>query len=476
MVYTISIVLTRGIYIFLVPIYTRYLTPTEYGTIDYFTILASIINLTIALEITQAVARFYQDATDSHKKEYASTAFLFSLFIYSLYFIVSYIFSTEFSKLFLDDPNFSVLFIIASGAIATNGIFYFLQNQLKWQIQPKDFAIVSVVNVAILAVITTYLLVVASLKIESIFIGQIIANIVASLLSIYMAKESYGLIFHYHKFKEMISFSAPLVLSGISVFIALYIDRIAIKDLLGLEALGIYGLAFRFASVTTIVMIGFESALMPLVYKHYKEKRTSIDIANIFSIFSIFALVVVAGSIVFSKELVMFLTTKAFYSASNLIPILVLTSFFSKMYIFSPGLAIAKKTKIIAIITTTSAILNTTLNYALIPHFDLYGAAYATFITVFIVFLLYVKLSVKYYQIPYQIKKLLISLIFVLVTGYFLNYILDDITLLMIFIKLFFVITIFITLVFILVEQGKRAQMYRIIKDKYSVWNKRNNQ
>ena len=46
----------------------------------------------------------------------------------------------------------------------------------------------------------------------------------------------------------------PLVLSGIGVFIALYIDRIAIKDLLGLEKLGIYGVAYRFAGVAFLVM------------------------------------------------------------------------------------------------------------------------------------------------------------------------------------------------------------------------------
>ena len=105
-IYTIATVLTRGIAIFLVPIYTRYLTPAEYGIIDYFMILASIINLTIALEISQAVARYYQDAAGmKEKRSYVATAFLFTIFVYVLYFLISFIFSSEFAYLFLDDES-----------------------------------------------------------------------------------------------------------------------------------------------------------------------------------------------------------------------------------------------------------------------------------------------------------------------------------------------------------------------------------
>ena len=207
-IYTIATVFTRGIAIFLIPIYTRYLTPSEYGIIDYFIILTSIINLTIALEITQAVVRYYQDAeTIEEKRSYVSTAFLFTIFIYSLYFIISFIFSNELSSLFLDDDNMSMLFIIASGSIATNGIFCFVQNQLKFEIRPKDFAIVSIVNVVVLASVAIYLLIVVGLKVESIFISQIIANIICSILAVYMARNSYGFLFVYSKFKEMIAFS-----------------------------------------------------------------------------------------------------------------------------------------------------------------------------------------------------------------------------------------------------------------------------
>lgn len=408
-IYTIGTVLTRGISILLVPIYTRYLSPTEYGIIDLFVILTSIIGLTIALEIHQAVVRFYQDTTSEEEKmQYVSTAFLFTVFVYSLYLIVSFLFSDIFTIWLLDEIHYENVFLLASGAIFTKGLLYFTHGQLKWQILPREFTIVSIVNVMVVSVIAVYLLVIEKMKIESIFIGQIVGNIIGIVISLYYAKKSYQFTFIFKKFKEMVSFSLPLVFSGIAIFIALFIDRIAIKYFLGLEELGIYGLAYRFAAITSLVMIGFQSALSPLIYKHYKEKETPDNIAKLFNLFVLFALFVIVGSIFFSKEVIVLMSTEAYYSAAPLIPILVAAVFFANMYIFVPGLAIAKKTKIVATISIIGAILNSTLNFIFVPMIGVEGAAYATLISAIIIFILRVQISQKYYNIPFVWKKLIV--------------------------------------------------------------------
>lgn len=421
-IYTIGTVLTKGISILLVPIYTRYLSPAEYGVIDLFVILTSIISLTIALEIHQAVVRFYQDTSSEEAKiQYVSTAFIFTVFVYSLYLIVSFLFSDFFTIVILDDMKYQNIFLFASGAIATSGLFYFTSGQLKWQILPKQSIIVSVLHVIIVACVAVYLLVVEDMKLQSIFIGQICGNIIGIFISIYFTKKSYRFVFVYQKFKEMISFSYPLVFSGIAIFVAIYIDRIAIKELLGLEELGIYGLAYRFATVASLVMIGFGSSLSPLIYKHYKEEHTPKNIAKLFNGFVVLALFVIASSILFSKEVVILMSTKEFYSASVLISPLVMAVFFSNMYIFAPGIAIEKKTKTIALISTISAIINTILNYTLIPIFGLQGAAIATLLSSIAIFSLYVYIGNKYYQIPYGWYKKALILITVLIVSYFSN-------------------------------------------------------
>ena len=123
------------------------------------------------------------------------------------------------------------------------------------------------------------------------------------MVGIYSAKLDYGIVFSYTKLKEMIAFSFPLVFSGIGIFIGANIDRMAIKNFIGLDELGIYGVAYRIASISSLVIVGFQQALTPLVYKHYLESDTHVNISKIFNIFCLLMICIVTGSILFSKEI-----------------------------------------------------------------------------------------------------------------------------------------------------------------------------
>jgi len=455
LIYTIGTILNRGIGIILIPIYTRYLSPSEYGVIDLFMILASIISLTIALEIHQAVVRYYQDTTDEiQKMQYVSSAFIFSIFVYSSYFMISYIFSDTFTMLLLDDAKYENVFLLASGAIATSGLFYFTSGQLRWQILPKESVIVSVVHLLVVAFIAVYLLAIQGMKVESIFIGQIFGNIFGIVFSIYYSKKSYKLVFIFEKLKKMVSFSYPLVFSGVSIFITLYIDRIAIKELLGLKELGIYGIAYRFAGVASLVMIGFQSSLTPLIYKHYKEDHTPKNIAKLFDGFVILAFFVISGSILFSKEVIVLMSTSEYYTAAGIIPPLVMAVFFSNMYIFSPGMSIANKTKMIATISLVGAIINTMLNYTMIPIFGLIGASFATLISAVFVFYIHVVLSNKYYNIHYGFIKKILIFLFILGMSYLTNSLYTDISISSVVIKFTLLCTISVISIYLLVESN----------------------
>ena len=469
LIYTTGSVLTGGIAIFLLPFYTRYLSPAEYGVIDLFMVIGAIVNLTIALEISQGIARYYQDAkNDKEKKEYTSSAFWFTVLVYLLFFFFSFVFRDTFTFWLLHDGSKKNIFLLAVFAITTNGIFYFTQNQLKWEIKPKKSIIVMTVYFFLLASVSVYLLVARGLKVESIFIGQITGNIIAFLVAIFYSRKSYGFIFCTSKFKEMVSYSAPLVLSSIGVFVAIYIDRIAIKDLLGLEELGIYGVAYRFAAVAGLVMIGFQQSLTPLIFKNYKKKKTPSDIAKIFNVFIIFALIVIVASILFAKEIVVVFTSAAFYSSASLITILIMAVFFSNMYIFAPGMSLAKKTKLIAIIAICAAILNIILNYTLIPVIGLRGAAYATLISAVCAFFLYQTLSNKYYHIPYQFK-VFVYFVFILIASYGVVSIFDEINLISITIKTIYLLLVFVSSIFLLIEKKYLQKMkLSIIRKKLS--------
>ena len=73
-IYGVTGLVTRGLQIVLVPVYTRFLSPVEYGALDYVLMLAALANLTVALEITQGLARRFADVTLLAAREQIPTA------------------------------------------------------------------------------------------------------------------------------------------------------------------------------------------------------------------------------------------------------------------------------------------------------------------------------------------------------------------------------------------------------------------
>ena len=89
-VYGLSNVISRGIAPFLLPLYTRVFSPTDYGVIDILTIVATLVNLTVALEITQGVMRHYAEAASAgDRARFVSTALWFSMVMYGLFVLVA---------------------------------------------------------------------------------------------------------------------------------------------------------------------------------------------------------------------------------------------------------------------------------------------------------------------------------------------------------------------------------------------------
>ena len=84
LLYTLLTLPSRGLGIVLSPLYISVLTPGDFGSLDLLTAFSGIVNLTISLEVSQGLARFYSSETDSGRRvSYASTALWFTLGCYS---------------------------------------------------------------------------------------------------------------------------------------------------------------------------------------------------------------------------------------------------------------------------------------------------------------------------------------------------------------------------------------------------------
>ena len=227
--YTAGNILVRGVSIVLVPFYTRVLTPVDYGALDMLTVLAGLINVTVALEITQGLARHLPAAeSDDETRGFASTALWFAFGAYTLFMIAGLLLAGWLAEVVLGAGGSVYLMRVAVMSIWMNGMFYLVQNQLRFTMRPAAYSIAGFVYALVSLGVAVILVLGYRLGVAGFFYGQIAGAIVGLGVGFYYTRHSYGLTFDRARLREMLAFSIPLVPSSLGVFGMVYVDRMAI--------------------------------------------------------------------------------------------------------------------------------------------------------------------------------------------------------------------------------------------------------
>jgi len=418
-VYGIANVLARGISLLLLPFYVHELTQTDFGITDILTVFTALVSLTIALEISQAVAIYYTEAKDIRDKiGYASTSLWFTLGIYSIFVVICLVLADPLSQLILGTNYSTRIFQIAVLSTLSYGLLYLALNQLRWQLHPTHYALASLVTT--LTTIGTTILFVLFFHMGALGVicGQFSGNTLGAITALYLGRGDYNFSFDLQKLKKMLRFSVPLVPSSVGVFVMFYIDRIAIRVVMSMADVGIFAVAYRITSVVSLLMVAFRGALTPLVYNRYEKSETPSEIALIFRYFTALALLIITGMGLFSREILIIFASPSYYSANTIIPILSASLLLAEMYIFTPGLTITKKTTAIAVINISGAVLTTLLNLSLIPVLGISGAALSNLITNFLVFTVNMVFSQRTYYVPHRWKPVFLAALLAIVIIY----------------------------------------------------------
>lgn len=402
-IYGASTVISRAVSLLIVPVYTRVLSPAEYGAIDILSIFGNLITLTVALEIGQAVARFLPDADqEADRRRLVSTASIFTVGAYTAFLVLGFVFLDPLGRLLVGGDTPTVAVALALTSTWAIGVFQLGQNVLRFLLRPVAYMVASLLFSLGGIAVGVVLVVGFDAGVAGVFAGQTVGGLLGASAVAWFTRELYRPRFDMRSLRQMLGFSVPLVPASLGVFVTLYVDRLALNALTSLSAVGIFGIAYRLAAVVSLLLIGFQMALMPIVYQRYRDPSTPPELARVFRTFVAFALTISLALSAFAPEILRIITAPAYYAADQVVPLLVPAILLANMYVFMPGLAIAKQTRAIATITIGGAILNTTLNLLLIPILGVRGAALATLVSAFLVFSAYVRTSQRSYPVPHR--------------------------------------------------------------------------
>ncbi|HIG32682.1 MAG TPA: polysaccharide biosynthesis protein [Flavobacteriales bacterium] len=427
-IYGLSSVIGRLLNYLLVPLYTRYFLPAEYGVVTeiYAYVAFLVIILTYGLET--AFFRFSQK--DNDVKVVYSTA-LISLIVSSIIFVIlMFISSSEIANWmgYAGHTEYIEWFAIIIALDAISSISF---AKLRAQNKAIRFASIRLVNIFVNISLNIYFIVYQEFGIEYIFI----ANLISSVITIFLLlPEMLTSVWSFDKilWKKMMIYALPLLIAGLAGMTNETIDRILLKHLLPNPAtaateLGLYGAFYKLSIIMMLFIQTFRFAAEPFFFAQEKEGNGKYIYADVMKYFTIIMAVIFLGVTIFYEFIKGFLGSEYHDERGFLVvSILLLANLFLGIYYnLSIWYKLTEKTKYGAYLSIFGAIITLALNFMLIPIIGFVGSAWATLVCYFSMTIASYYLGKKHFPVPYNIKRIGLYL-FTMLGIYFFIYFSDS--------------------------------------------------
>ncbi len=381
--YSVTMLFGRMASFFLLPLYTRYLSPTDYGVLEIVDLamfmLATVIGLGLAGD---ALFYFYARLPDElSKKRAVQTIILAACGISITGFVVAQSFAPWFSHwLFRTGIYTPALRIAALSFLVTPPIDAFLCYVRAIE-KTTAFMLFSLFRLAASIVLNVILLVVFKLGLYAILVSTFAVNALLCLgLGIYCLRALSGWAgADWRILRRVISYSTPIGVSSGAMLLIHYGDRIFLSRYCTLAEIGVYALAYKLGMALSYLNLPFQMFWRSQVYSIVDDKDGDSVFVKVFLYFEFVFVLSAFGLALFSGLAVRLLSAHAFWGAAAFVPWLAFAYAARALeYQMQSALLVDAKTRKI-MVSTLAGVTVCLTGYALaIPAFGVWGAVLAT--------------------------------------------------------------------------------------------------
>lgn len=400
-IYGVSSILGRFLNWCLVPLYTIMFPVAEYGVVTYvYSIVAlALIILTYGLET--GFFRFANHDRWKDPMQVYSTA-LISLAVSSTLFIVGVLAFLDPVSRWMECDGHSSYVAIMAVCVAIDAFSAIPFSYLRYKKRPIRFAVLRLVNIGLniglnifFILVCPWLARVAPATVGWFYdpgfgIGYIfLANLIASAVTLIMLipeLTGFRWTFVGQLWREMIRYSAPLLVLGVAGIMNQTIDKILYPSLVSdpadaMEGLGIYGANYKIAIVMVMFIQAFRFAYEPFIFAQSRERGETKYQAyrDAMKYFVIFALLIFMG-VMFYIDILKYFISPRYFSGLKVVPIIMMGElFFGIFFNLSLWYKLTDKTIWGMWFSLLGLAITVTLNVILVPRYGYMGCAWAAF-------------------------------------------------------------------------------------------------
>ena len=392
-IFTIGNFATKVISFFLIPLYTNVLTTSEYGTVDLVVTICTITVPIITLNIMEGVMRFNLDrGVDKNKITKIGIVILFFGMLLGLALI-------PLCRLWNQISSFSILVYFYVVSSASSQVFL---CDLRGKELLVQYSIGNILNTLLIAGFSILFLLGFKLGIAGYLLAYTIANAIVAVYALIIGK-GYRAIrasLDKRKMKEMLKYSVVLIPNSFMWWIMNSSDHVMVTSMIGAAANGVYAISYKLPTLISTFTGIFNQAWSYSAIREEEAEDVETYTNNVFK--SMINVVMLIGlcMIAVIKPFLKIYVSPNYYEAWQYTPFLIIGCVYLTLATFmSTSYTVHKDSKGFLFSATFGAVLNTILNWFLIPILDVYGAALATcisYISVFIFRLFHIRKYLTY--------------------------------------------------------------------------------
>lgn len=369
--------LQKGISVVTTPIFTRLISPEEYGQYSVFNSWYGIISIFVSLNLSYGVYAQglikYQDDRDAFSSSLQGLTFTLAI----IWTVVYYLFRNLWNSIFsLRTDQMACMMIM----IWTSAVFSFWATEQRVNYAYQRLVIITILTSVAMPALEILLLLHMQDKVTARILGITIVQIL-SYTWMFIAQVKNGKLSQIGKYwRYAFAYNIPLIPHYLSQIVLNNSDRIMISSIVGDFEAGIYSLAYSVALIMTLFNSALLQTITPWLYQKIKEKRET-EIAPVAYITLSLIGCVNIILILFAPEVVAFFAPNSYHEAIWVIPPVAMSAYFMYSYdLFAKFAFYYEKTKFVMVASIIGAALNIVLNFIFIHAYGYIAAGYTTLV------------------------------------------------------------------------------------------------
>lgn len=405
LIYGVGVALRRMAGFLMLPVYTRYLTPSDYGVLELLSMTVEIVGLVTAVGLASAVFKFHADYDEPREKnEVIATAWKAIMVGSAIGALAGFLAAPWLSQLVFHGEQPAVYFRIFFGTFFFSRLELIPYMHLRIRHRPVALVSVSSAQLVLQLALNIWFVVFMGWGVEGVLLGNLVANILLGTgLTVYLIREV-GWHSDREKLRRMLRFSWPIMIASLGSFVILSSDRYFVNVYSGPHAVGIYSLGYRFvALLTSVGLVPFLQVWEPLSFEVIRKEDGHATFPKVFTYMNCLLFLIAALISVNVMDVVRIMAAPSFLQGYEPVALLVgATVVFHWGNFTEIGLYHRHRTDVIGWLTVYNVVVVLGLNWLFIPRWGYMGAAWATLFAYTLGYVALYVSSQRFYRIDYE--------------------------------------------------------------------------